>query len=53
MHGNRIVIRAYDDGYEPIPAIENTIRLVEQDHAFSAVFDYMGTPTTVAWSCRY
>ena len=45
VHGNRIVIRAYDDGYDPIPAIENTIKLVEQDHAF-LLFDYMGTPTT-------
>jgi ABC-type branched-subunit amino acid transport system substrate-binding protein len=45
VHGNRIMIRPYDDGYEPIPAIENTIRLVEQDHAF-LLFDYMGTPTT-------
>src|SRR6185437_2369259 len=45
IHGKPIVIRAYDDGYNPIPAIENTIRLIEQDKVF-LLFDYMGTPTT-------
>lgn len=45
IHGKRIMIRAYDDGYNPIPAIENTIRLIEQDKVF-LLFDYMGTPTT-------
>ena len=29
VHGNRIVIKAYDDGYDPIPAIHNT-RVVPQ-----------------------
>ena len=43
VHGNKIVIKAYDDGYNPIPAIENTIRLIEQDEVF-LLFDYMGTP---------
>ncbi len=42
VHGRKIKIKAYDDGYEPIPAIENTIRLIEQDDAF-LLFDYMGT----------
>src|SRR5438128_2435899 len=45
VHGRPIKIKAYDDGYEPIPAIENTIRLIEQDNAF-LLFDYMGSPTT-------
>ena len=44
VHGKHIAIKAYDDGYEPIPAIENTIRLIEQDNAF-LLFDYMGTAT--------
>src|SRR5205085_1716124 len=38
---NRVV-----DGYNPIPAIHNTIRLVEQDDVF-ALYGYMGSPTTV------
>lgn len=42
--GRKIVIRAYDDGYNPTPAIQNTIRLVENDDAF-LLFDYVGTPT--------
>ncbi len=44
INGKKIVIRAYDDGYNPIPAIENTIRLIEKDDVF-LLFDYVGTPT--------
>src|SRR5512135_3911 len=29
IHGKKIRIQAYDDGYNPIPAIENTIKLIE------------------------
>ncbi len=44
VHGRKIVLKAYDDGYNPTPAIENTVRLIEKDHAF-ALFDFVGTPT--------
>jgi branched-chain amino acid transport system substrate-binding protein len=44
VHGRKIVVRAYDDGYNPLPAIENTVRLIEKDDAF-VLFDYVGTPT--------
>lgn len=44
IHGKKIQIKAYDDGYNPIPAIENTIRLIEKDKVF-LLFDYVGTPT--------
>jgi ABC-type branched-subunit amino acid transport system substrate-binding protein len=44
IHGRNIVIKAYDDGYNPVPAIENTIRLIEQDKVF-LLFNYLGTPT--------
>ena len=44
VHGRKIVLKAYDDGYNPTPAIENTVRLIEKDHAF-VLFDYVGTPT--------
>ena len=44
VHGRQIVLKAYDDGYNPLPAIDNTIRLIEKDGVF-ALFDYVGTPT--------
>lgn len=44
IHGQKIIIKAYDDGYNPIPAIRNTIKLIEQDNAF-LLFNYVGTPT--------
>jgi ABC-type branched-subunit amino acid transport system substrate-binding protein len=44
VHRRRLVLKAYDDGYDPLPAIENTVRLVEQDSAF-LLFGYVGTPT--------
>ena len=44
VDGQRIAIKAYDDGYNPIPAIRNTIKLIEQDNAF-LLFNYVGTPT--------
>jgi len=42
--GRRIVIKAYDDGYDPAPAIANTVRLIEKDRPF-LLFGYVGTPT--------
>ena len=45
VHGRRIRIKAYDDGYDPGPALENTIRLINDDQVF-ALFGYVGTPTT-------
>jgi branched-chain amino acid transport system substrate-binding protein len=44
VHGRRIVVKAYDDGYDPTRAIANTIRLIEEDKAF-LLFNYVGTPT--------
>jgi len=44
IYGRKIRIKAYDDGYNPIPAIENTITLIEKDNVF-LLFDYVGTPT--------
>jgi ABC-type branched-subunit amino acid transport system substrate-binding protein len=44
INGRPVVIKAYDDGYNPAPAIYNTIKLIEQDRAL-ALFDYVGTPT--------
>jgi branched-chain amino acid transport system substrate-binding protein len=44
IHGNVIRIKAYDDGYDPQQAIENTMQLVEHDRVF-LLYGYMGTPT--------
>jgi branched-chain amino acid transport system substrate-binding protein len=44
VQGRKIVIKAYNDGYNPVPAIANTIRLIEKDEVF-ALFNYVGTPT--------
>lgn len=44
IHGRKVVIKAYDDGYNPIPTIKNTIKLVEEDRVFT-LFNYVGTPT--------
>jgi ABC-type branched-subunit amino acid transport system substrate-binding protein len=44
VHGRKIVIKPYDDGYSPVPAIANTVRLIEKDDVF-LLFNYVGTPT--------
>jgi ABC-type branched-subunit amino acid transport system substrate-binding protein len=44
IHGRKIVLKVYDDGYNPVPAIANTVRLIEQENVF-LLFNYVGTPT--------
>src|SRR5215468_7808840 len=44
IDGQRIVIRAYDDGYDPTLAIRNTIRLVDDDDVL-LLMNFVGTPT--------
>ncbi len=44
IDGKKIIVKAYDDGYNPIPAIKNTIKLIKEDNVF-ALFNYVGTPT--------
>ncbi|MGE4291591.1 MAG: ABC transporter substrate-binding protein [Desulfovibrio sp.] len=44
VNGRKLRILAYDDGYDPIPTIRNTIRLVREDKVF-ALLSYVGTPT--------
>jgi ABC-type branched-subunit amino acid transport system substrate-binding protein len=44
VNGRRVVIKAYDDQYEPDLAIRNTLKLMDEDDAF-ALFSYVGTPT--------
>ena len=44
VNGRRVVIKAYDDQYEPDLAIRNTLKLMDEDDVF-ALFSYVGTPT--------
>ena len=44
VHGRRVVLKTYDDGYQPDPSIKNTMTLMLQDRVF-ALFGYVGTPT--------
>ena len=44
INGRRIVLKTYDDGYQPTPSVENTVRLTLEDRVF-ALFGYVGTPT--------
>jgi branched-chain amino acid transport system substrate-binding protein len=44
VNGKRVVIKAYDDRYEPDVAIRNTLKLMNEEDVF-ALFSYVGTPT--------
>jgi ABC-type branched-subunit amino acid transport system substrate-binding protein len=44
VNGRKIVIKAYDDQYNPDQAIRNTLTLMNEDDVF-ALFGYVGTPT--------
>ncbi len=47
VHGRRLELISYDDGYEPEKAIANTRRLIERDRVFALVGE-VGTPTSKA-----
>lgn len=44
VHGRKIVLKTYDDGYQPDPSVQNTVKLMLEDKVF-ALFGYVGTPT--------
>ena len=44
VHGRMIDLKLYDDGYQPVPSVQNTMRLLLEDKVF-ALFGYVGTPT--------
>ena len=46
IHGRKIKVTAYDDGYDPPRCIENTRRLIHEDKVFG-LFAYVGTPTSI------
>lgn len=47
VHGRKIELITYDDGYEPDRAIENTRKLINEDQVFALV-GAVGTPTSKA-----
>jgi len=44
INGRRVVLKLYDDGYQPVPSVQNTMELLLRDRVF-ALFGYVGTPT--------
>ncbi len=44
VRGRKVVLKTYDDGYQPDPAVKNTLTLMLEDEVF-ALFGYVGTPT--------
>ena len=42
--GRNVILKTYDDGYQPDPSIKNTLKLIRQDRVF-LLFGYVGTPT--------
>lgn len=44
INGKPVVVITLDDGYQPNPAINNTIEFLKKDEAL-CLFDYVGTPT--------
>ncbi|NVM22951.1 MAG: ABC transporter substrate-binding protein [Desulfobacterales bacterium] len=46
IHGRKIRVIVYDDGYDPPRCVFNTQKLINDDKVF-ALFCYVGTPTSV------
>jgi branched-chain amino acid transport system substrate-binding protein len=44
VHGRKIELLVGDDGYEPDRAVDETLKMIEQQKVFS-LFGYVGTPT--------
>ena len=44
VRGRKVVLKTYDDGYQPDPSVQNTMALMLEDQVF-ALFGYVGTPT--------
>lgn len=44
VHGRRIALKLRNDGYQPVPAVDNSVKLIVDDKVF-ALFGYVGTPT--------
>ena len=47
VHGRKLMLVSYDDGYEPNKAIANTKKLIREDRVFALIGE-VGTPTSKA-----
>jgi branched-chain amino acid transport system substrate-binding protein len=47
VHGRKVKLVSYDDGYEPDRAVAMTEKLINEDKVFT-LFGYVGTPTSSA-----
>lgn len=47
IHGRKITLVVADDGYEPDRAVDETLKMIEQQKVF-ALFGFVGTPTANA-----
>ncbi len=45
IHGQSVQIQTYDDHYDPLITVYNTVRLLQRDHT-PILFQYIGTATT-------
>lgn len=46
VNGRKIKVIAYNDGYEPLPCVQMTQKLINEDKVFMLA-NYVGTPTSV------
>lgn len=46
LNGRKLKLLAHNDGYEPVPCVQNTLKLIDEDKVF-ALCSYVGTPTSV------
>lgn len=44
IRGRKMILKAYDDSYDPLFTVENTINLIEKDQIL-LLLNYVGTPT--------
>ena len=47
VHGRKVTVISYKDGYEPELTVKATKKLINQDKVF-VLFGYVGTPTSTA-----
>jgi branched-chain amino acid transport system substrate-binding protein len=46
IQGRKLKLVTLNDGYEPVPCVQNTLKLIDEHKAF-ALCSYVGTPTSV------
>lgn len=46
INGRKLKLVTLNDGYEPVPCVQNTLKLIDENKVF-ALCSYVGTPTSV------